>query len=690
MTGRSQARRRRYGAAVALATAAILGLPGLAAADPVTYHSGNGATATLSSFAFAPGDRIEVSGTGFAGKGGPGYPVIAIKLNDGDQPLAYGGPDAIDEVEPGLPSFEGRPDGTFSGWVDLPEGLPTTGPGTGAWAGAHWLRILSGAFSTGDNYTEPITFRAYFRAEPLTLGYTNTAATPEFFPGNVIPATASSLTAKGLSFDGGEPVTVELDGDPVTATGATADAGGDFTATVSIPSGLTAGAHVLTFATSTVTREAPLEVVPHSATLVTPSVRPGGTVVVDVAGFRSISGAGQKVALSLAGSVVACVQTNAAGAARISATVPAGAAEGSANLSALAGRECVVTPPPVVTEPLPRVGPNTLTVSNTAPEATSAFVRGSIGGSIPVSGAGFGGGEAITVALDGVAVGSGLTAGVDGTFSGSVPIPAATAAGSRVLTFTSATAKAVLAFEAVPGPTAKITSTGPLHPGSTVAFALTGFGRGDGTAGQKVAVKIDSGAVVACLDDLDVSGKGSGSIVLPADVALGAHTLRFLAGTSCVSAGPQNDLPARSVGAAFQVVATPVDPGGGSPPPGGSATPPGIVPGPPGVATVVPKAASVKLTGKRSKLRAVFAAALPAKARVTIRTARKVRLRAGAKARIVTLARLTSAKGGKTVTLTLTRDGRRLAKRLRKVKVVVAVAQPGGGTSRRTLTLKLR
>ena len=131
MTARSQPRRRRYAAVVALATAAILGLPGLAAADPVTYHSGNGATATLSSGAFAPGDRIEVSGTGFAGKGGSGYPVIAIKLNDGDQPLAFGGPDAIDEVEPGLPSFEGRPDGTFSGWVDLPEGLPTTGPGTG-------------------------------------------------------------------------------------------------------------------------------------------------------------------------------------------------------------------------------------------------------------------------------------------------------------------------------------------------------------------------------------------------------------------------------------------------------------------------------------------------------------------------------------------------------------------------------
>ena len=75
---------------------------------------------------------------------------------------------------------------------------------------------------------------------------------------------------------------------------------------------------------------------------------------------------------------------------------------------------------------------------------------------------------------------------------------------------------------------------------------------------------------------------------------------------------------------------------------------------------------------------------------MTVRTARKVRLRTGARARIVTLARLTSAKGGRTVTLTLTRDGRRLAKRLRKVKVVVVVAQPGGGTSRRTLTLKLR
>ena len=678
-----------------LTAAALLGLPGSAAAEPVTYESGNGATATLSSGAFAPGDRIEVSGTGFAGNGGSGHPVIAIKLNDGDDPLAFGGADAIDEVEPGLPSFEARSDGTFSGWVDLPDDLPTDGPGTGPWDGAHWLRILSGAFSTGDNYTDPITFRAYFRAEPLTLGYTNTADTPEFFPGNVVPATASSLTAKGLGFDAGEAVTVELDGAAVTASGATAEAGGDFTATVSIPAGLTAGAHTLAFETSTVSREVTLQVVPHSATLVTPAVRPGRTVVVDVAGFRSISGAGQKVALNLAGTgVIACVQTDATGSARISATVPAAAPEGSASLTALAGRECVVTPPPIVTEPLPRVGPNTLSVSATAPEASTPFVRGSAGGSIPVAGSGFGSGEAIAVALDGVAAGGGLTAAADGTFSGSVPIPAGTAPGARLLTFTSASAKAALTFEAVAGPTATVTTTGPLHPGSTVAFALTGFGRGDGTAGQKVAVKIDSGAVVACLDDLDASGKGSGSIVLPGDLALGAHTLRFLAGTSCVSAGPQNDLPARSVAAAIQVVAVPAGPGpggGGTPggqQPGGTTPPPGT--GPPGVVTAVPKASSVKLTGKRSKLRIKFAAALPAKARVTVRTAAKVRLKAGAKKRIVTLARLTSAKGGKTLTLKLTGYGRRLLKRLGRVKLVVTVARPGGGTSRRTFTLKVR
>lgn len=84
-----------------------------------------------------------------------------------------------------------------------------------------------------------------------------------------------------------------------------------------------------------------------------------------------------------------------------------------------------------------------------------------------------------------------------------------------------------------PGTTATVT-TRSLPVGGTLGFRVTGF-----PAGEVVYVKIDDGkfcsasathgACVVHQQRLDAHGAASGSFVLPGDVAVGKHWLRFLA-----------------------------------------------------------------------------------------------------------------------------------------------------------------
>jgi hypothetical protein len=677
---------RRPAAALAAvcAFAAVAVAP--AAAAPVTSTdlgagtTNTGATITLDSGTYEPGDTITVSGTGYVPQGASSVgPYVALKPDDAAATgWLYGGPDRVAESEApedGLPVFDAHADGTFTGTLTIPAGFP---------AGQHWLRVLAGAFPAANPTQQPVSFKAPFTvADRVTIGYTNT--TPEFFAGTTFPATGGPATVKGLGFDANETVAVTLDGAAVTATGTMTDAAGAFTATVTIPA-LAPGDHTLTLATSTSTESRTIKVVAHAATLLTPAVRPGGLAAVKVSGYVGIAGAGQKVALNLAGTVIACAQADATGSALITATIPSGTTTGSKALNVLAGVRCLAPP---VTDPLPRPlsVPGGLTVSDAAPTAGTDAL-GTTGTSIPVSGTGFAPGEAVTVSVDGVASATTFTASASGTVTAIAPV--GSTHGARTVTLTAASGGAATTFTAIAPPSAAVAAP-TVTPGGTLGFTLTGWRRADGAGGQKVAVKISAGDILACVQT-DADGNGSGSIPVPAGATPGATDLRLLAGTSCVSGGTQDDRPARSLSVPFTIVAAPAGDGGPVVAPPVITTP--LTPLTPltVVAVVTPPAAAkapkvAKATVAKAKLRIALSGGSGAKATVTVKTTKKVKVSAKARARVVTVASGSTTLKRGTLTLTLTKDGRAALKRYKKLPVVVRVAA-GRSVTVKTLTIR--
>jgi hypothetical protein len=675
--------RHRAGALLLGALLAVLlaALPSAASAAPVTYDGPNGSQVTLDPGAVLAGGRIAISGTGFIGNGGAGNPLVAIKPDDDDPAWTYGGTSAAGGPPDAAIWFQVAGDGTWSGWIDVPADL----------TGRHWLRVLSGAFSTGDNVTGPISLQAYYDvADRVTLGATSVGGT--FYKGATFQAgTPSAITPRGLGFTPSTAVDVGLDGAPLAGAAITTDAGGDFptNARLTVPSGTTPGAHTLTFATGAVTATVPITVTgPASATLDTPSVRPGGRVAVTAGGFVGIAGAGQKVALKLEPQPVgACVTAGAGGAGVASAPVPSGLAPGTYTLRVLAGTSCVEGGEQ---NDLPgRMVPLTVTVAADAPTATAPTL-GSAGTTIGVSGTGFAAAEAVTVRLDGTAVGAPVTAKGDGTVSTAVPVPASMTSGTHVVTLRSATAGAAATFAAVPAP-AGVVTTARVTPGGALAFTLSGFVKGDGSGGQKVAVKVDSGDTLACVQ-AGADGNGSGTITVPAATTPGAHTLRLLAGTACVQGGTVSEAPGRSVGVAMTVEALPPASGGDVPAP--TPGPPAATPPPSGGQAPAPAVKPVvtakvrKVSLKSGKLVLTLSGGSAGRVAVTVTTAGKVRLSSASKAKVVTLARATVTKAG-TVKLTLTRDGKTLLQRKGKVKVKVRIAPTAEGGRAVTTTLTL-
>jgi hypothetical protein len=688
----SPSSRPRAGALLLGALAALLlaVLPSAATAAPVVYSAPGGAEITLDPGAVVAGGRIQVSGTGFTGLGGAGQPLVAIKPDDLDLPWAYGGPSAYAGPDDAPIWFEVAGDGTFGGWIDVPAGLAPTAPG----GGRHWLRLLSGAFSTGSNVTTPISVQAHFTlADRVTLGATNVSGT--FYKGSTFQAgAAGAITPQGLGFTPGTAVDVALDGAPLAGASITTDAGGDFPAAarLTIPGATATGPHTLTFATGAVTATVPVTVTgAPAATLDTPAVRPGGRVAVTLDGFVGIAGTGQKVALKLEPEPVgACVTTTVDGDGVASAGVPASLAPGTYTLRVLAGTSCVAGG---TQDDLPgRMVPLSVTVDAAAPAATVP-AKGSIGGAIAVTGSGFGASEAVTARLDGVATGATITTKPDGTLSASVLVPAGTAPGTHLVTLRSATGGAAATFAAVPAPAGAVTRA-KVTAGGELAFTFSGFVLGDGSGGQKVAVKVDSGDTLACVQ-ADAGGDGAGTITVPAATTLGAHTLRLLAGTACVQGGGVAEAPGRSVGVALTVVAADAPAGGGgtgaagTPAPAPVLLPPGTPAGPPPPATVVPTAPKPRTAKlKDGKLVLTLAGGTAQRVAVTVTTPGRVRLTRTGRAKVVTLARATVTRAG-TVRLALTRDGKALLKRKGKMKVKVRIAPSAGGGPAVTTTLTL-
>ncbi|WCB95240.1 hypothetical protein DSM104299_03983 [Baekduia alba] len=336
----------------ALALAAVL--PAAAQAAPLTYADpGTGAAVTLNNDTYAKSGRIEISGTGFVRSQGTGQPIIALKPDEEDDQAQVarwktGGPDAGAPVDVGggewVLTFAAKVDGTFSGWIDLPDDLALTGPGAGAHAGEHVLRLLSGLLSTdGASPTPPINLGAYFSSVDFSYGMVSASST--FYDGRVFPA-AASIGVRGGAFAASAPVAIQLDGAPYSATTIATGATGAIapTARLTIPAGMAAGVHAFTLTTGAATLIQHFTVAPAAAgALAQTAVTAGQRVAFTATGFRGIAGAGQKVGVMLGTQgVKACLTADAGGALSGTVDLPADATTAKASpIRLLGGASCV-------------------------------------------------------------------------------------------------------------------------------------------------------------------------------------------------------------------------------------------------------------------------------------------------------------------------------------------------------------
>jgi hypothetical protein len=445
---------RRTGLAASLSTLAALLPAGAAHAAPLTLADpgGSGASVTISDSSVVPGQRVAISGEGFVPVSGHGFPLVAIKPYDLDPPWAFGGADAHPGTDDARIWFVaqqpsgGDPKGAFTGTIDIGDDLTPDGLASGPARGTHWLRILSGAFSTADAVTVPITYKVPFTVERrLALGLSSFGSPTLFQPGTTFRPGAA-VTPRGRSFDAAESVTVTLDGTPVAAS-ITTDAEGDFPAgaRVTLPGATAPGAHTLTFATSTITASAPIAVIaPPTVALDTPTVRPGGRFAVRFTNFIGVGGAGQKVAIVVDEKVLACLRADASGAATGTAVLPAGTALGTATVGFAAGTSCLG--PTGAQDDLPGARLTApLSVATEAP-AVRAPDAAAAGSTIAVSGDGLAPDQAVAVTLDGAPLSSALRTAADGTLRGDLVLPAETTPGERVLLFKAGATSAVAAL----------------------------------------------------------------------------------------------------------------------------------------------------------------------------------------------------------------------------------------------------
>lgn len=676
-------RRALWPLVAALMMAVVITAPALAA--PVVVPIGGG-TITISDDRVAAGGTVTLTGAGITSTTGTdGLAAIAVKPDAAALPStwSYGGADAAPGAAAGAPepvaAFAVRLDGTFSGTLTV---------GSDTDLSTVRLYFLGGSLSTGSGANARKLVPGVGTGDisvAMTTGFTNTATPPVYHRGSVLPATGGALTAKGTGFDPSTAVTATVDGSPaVVASGGTTSPSGDLDAVVTIPAGLAAGAHVLAV-TAGGTLSTTITTVPHTAELLTPRVRPGGLVAVRTAGYVGVSGAGQGVAINLAGTVInytdgdpasVCPRADATGAGVFTATIPEGTAPGTPALNVLAGRDCVGTAPPIVTDPFGRNFSlaGQLTIAADAPQITLARTSVPAGVAIAFTAGGFAPGETVTVLFDGQPLAATLTADASGNVAGGVPTADDTAQGQHDIVLTSATAGVAAQATVVAPVAASATITSTLHvPNGTLAVSLRGFLRADGLGGQKVAFKIDrADPVLACVET-DADGNADATIPLPATLASGQRELNVLAGSAC---GDGAQAPGRSIALAFSVPTVIADP-----------------PGPPAAtAKTAPAVRALTLVNKGTRVRLTLRGGTAARTTVTLKTAARVRLTRKAKPAVLTLGKVVVRQNAKTATVKLTPRAKRfIAARPKgfRLRVKVVSAPQGGKKVTRTLVLRV-
>ncbi len=230
---------------VALALACLMTLvtAASAVADPVTYPdpAGSDRTITLDAATYAPGATVAVSGTGFLGTDGQGGVVVVVKPDDdGFAAAGFGGTDATAAVS-GHPAFSSEADGSFAGWVTLPSDLATTGPGTGAYAGQHFLRFLAGSLG---NPGPSLSLQAWFGVAapaPPPAAVSATLADMAVAAGGTL---SFSFTGFVQSAGGGQHVGLKLDDGAIVGC-VPANADGSGSGAVAVPATLAPGVHTL-------------------------------------------------------------------------------------------------------------------------------------------------------------------------------------------------------------------------------------------------------------------------------------------------------------------------------------------------------------------------------------------------------------------------------------------------------------
>jgi DNA-binding beta-propeller fold protein YncE len=131
-------------------------------------------------------------------------------------------------------------------------------------------------------------------------------------------------------------------------------------------------------------------------------------------------------------------------------------------------------------------------------------------------------------------------------------------------------------------------------------------------------------------------------------------------------------------------------------PPAPPAPPPPPPPAPPqnGQKPVMPKPLSISASRKAGTARLKLAAGTVGTVRISVKTRSKVRVVKGGKRRIVTVTKTRTIKHlgrvARTVTLSLSKDGRALLKQRRSVAVVVRISAPDRSAAPVTRTLNLR
>ncbi|OJU86291.1 MAG: hypothetical protein BGO11_02680 [Solirubrobacterales bacterium 70-9] len=275
----------------------------------------------------------------------------------------------------------------------------------------------------------------------------------------------------------------------------------------------------------------------------------------------------------------------------------------------------------------------------------------------------FGGADAYTGTVAGASIW--FEAADDGTFEGWIEIPTSFVAGEHTLYFLSGTAStgdkkttaiSVSGPVAVTAPPTASLSATSAQVGDTLTLTVSGW-TAEAGGGQKVALKIDAGATLGCVQT-DSEGNGVGTVTVPAGTEPGEHAVRLLAGSECVSGSGVLQPPARSQALSLTVLATPTIPSGESGSTGTSGG--GAVTTTPTPTIAIPAVRKAWIAN--GKLALTLAGGSGAKVKIAVQTATKVRLSPQGKKRVLTLARGTTRLLKGIARLPLTAAGRAWAK----------------------------